>query len=42
MQELGTGMTLYKGTRGLGSSGKTEDFDIIHIVNLQKPLRYYE
>ncbi|MHA7843857.1 MAG: YitT family protein [Winogradskyella sp.] len=32
MQELGTGMTLYKGTRGLGSSGKTEDFDIIHII----------
>lgn len=32
MQELGTGMTLYKGTRGLGSSGKTEDFDIIHTI----------
>jgi uncharacterized membrane-anchored protein YitT (DUF2179 family) len=32
MEELGTGMTLYKGTRGLGSSGKTEDFDIIHTI----------
>ncbi|APY07755.1 hypothetical protein BWZ20_05350 [Winogradskyella sp. J14-2] len=31
-EELGTGMTLYKGTRGLGSSGKTEDFDIIHTI----------
>lgn len=31
-KELGTGMTLYKGTRGIGSSGKTEDFDIIHII----------
>lgn len=32
MEELGTGMTLYKGTRGLGCSGKTEDFDIIHTI----------
>lgn len=32
MEELGTGMTLYKGTRGLGSSGRTEDFDIIHTI----------
>lgn len=32
MEELGAGMTLYKGTRGLGSSGKTEDFDIIHTI----------
>jgi len=32
MEELGTGMTLYKGTRGIGSSGKTEDFDIIHTI----------
>ncbi|MBV7269914.1 YitT family protein [Winogradskyella luteola] len=32
MEELGTGMTLYKGTRGMGSSGKQEDFDIIHII----------
>lgn len=32
MKELGTGMTLYKGTRGVGSSGKTEDFDIIHTI----------
>jgi len=32
MEELGTGMTLYKGTRGVGSSGKQEDFDIIHTI----------
>ncbi|WP_299111602.1 YitT family protein [uncultured Winogradskyella sp.] len=32
MEELGTGMTLYKGTRGMGSSGKQEDFDIIHTI----------
>ncbi|MCA0151684.1 YitT family protein [Winogradskyella vincentii] len=32
MEELGVGMTLYKGTRGLGSSGKTEDIDIIHTI----------
>lgn len=32
MKELGTGMTLYKGTRGVGSSGKQEDFDIIHTI----------
>jgi uncharacterized membrane-anchored protein YitT (DUF2179 family) len=32
MKELGTGMTLYKGTRGVGSSGKQEDFDIIHSI----------
>ncbi len=31
-KELGTGMTLYKGTRGIGGSGKTEDIDIIHII----------
>ncbi|GAB5564198.1 MAG: YitT family protein [Winogradskyella sp.] len=30
--ELGTGMTLYKGTRGIGNSGKHEDFDIIHTI----------
>ncbi len=34
INELGVGMTLYKGTRGIGTSGKYEDFDIIHsIVN---------
>ncbi|WP_299129922.1 YitT family protein [uncultured Winogradskyella sp.] len=32
MKELGTGMTIYKGTRGVGSSGKSEDFDIIHTI----------
>ncbi|RNC85033.1 MAG: YitT family protein [Winogradskyella sp.] len=32
MQHLGTGMTLYKGTRGIGNTGKQEDFDIIHTV----------
>ena len=32
MEELGTGMTLYKGTRGVGSTGKQEDFDIIHTI----------
>lgn len=32
MKELGTGMTLYKGTRGVGSTGKTEDLDIIHTI----------
>ncbi len=30
--QLGTGMTLYKGTRGIGNSGKHEDFDIIHTI----------
>ena len=32
MKELGVGMTLYKGTRGVGISGKQEDFDIIHSI----------
>lgn len=32
MKELGVGMTLYKGTRGVGTSGKQEDFDIIHSI----------
>ena len=32
MEKLGTGMTLYKGTRGVGYSGKQEDFDIIHTI----------
>ncbi|NRB61064.1 MAG: YitT family protein [Winogradskyella sp.] len=31
-EELGSGMTLYKGTRGIGNSGKHEDFDIIHTI----------
>ncbi len=32
MNDLGVGMTLYKGTRGVGNSGKHEDFDIIHTI----------
>lgn len=32
MKELGVGMTLYKGTRGVGNTGKYEDFDIIHTI----------
>ncbi|WP_431159126.1 YitT family protein [Winogradskyella poriferorum] len=32
MQELGVGMTLYKGTRGVGNSGRQVDFDIIHSI----------
>ncbi|MFY9241724.1 MAG: YitT family protein [Polaribacter sp.] len=34
LEELGTGLTVYKGTSGFGSRGEAEDFDIIHsIVN---------
>jgi uncharacterized membrane-anchored protein YitT (DUF2179 family) len=34
LEELGTGLTVYKGASGFGSRGNTEDFDIIHsIVN---------
>ena len=32
MKELGVGMTLYRGTRGIGNSGKQVDFDIIHSI----------
>ncbi|MFD1063300.1 YitT family protein [Winogradskyella litorisediminis] len=32
IKDLGVGMTLYKGTRGVGNSGKYEDFDIIHSI----------
>lgn len=32
MKELGVGMTLYKGTQGMGNSGKQVDFDIIHTI----------
>ncbi|ARV10357.1 hypothetical protein BTO05_12160 [Winogradskyella sp. PC-19] len=32
MKELGVGMTLYRGTRGVGNSGKQVDFDIIHTI----------
>ncbi|WP_323789424.1 YitT family protein [Psychroserpens sp.] len=30
--ELGAGMTLYKGRKGFGSTGKKQDFDIIHSI----------
>lgn len=32
MKELGVGMTLYKGSRGVGNTGRYEDFDIIHTI----------
>ncbi|MCA0132897.1 YitT family protein [Winogradskyella alexanderae] len=32
MKELGVGITIYKGTRGIGNSGKQVDFDIIHSI----------
>lgn len=32
MKELGVGMTLYRGTRGIGNQGKQVDFDIIHTI----------
>ena len=30
--QLGTGMTLYKGRKGFGSTGEKQDFDIIHTI----------
>lgn len=34
LEELGVGLTIYKGASGYGNKGKVEDFDIIHsIVN---------
>lgn len=34
LEELGVGLTIYKGSSGFGHNGKAEDFDIIHsIVN---------
>ena len=34
LEELGVGLTIYKGASGYGYKGKTQDFDIIHsIVN---------
>jgi uncharacterized membrane-anchored protein YitT (DUF2179 family) len=34
LEELGVGLTIYKGSSGFGNKGKIEDFDIIHsIVN---------
>ena len=32
MEQLGVGLTLYKGTKGFGSKGQQEDFDIIHTI----------
>ena len=32
LEELGTGLTVYKGASGFGSKGTTADFDIIHSI----------
>lgn len=32
LEELGTGLTVYKGSSGFGSQGETENLDIIHTV----------
>lgn len=32
MKELGAGLTTYKGSKGFGSQGTQEDFDIIHTI----------
>ncbi|WP_439152589.1 YitT family protein [Winogradskyella sp.] len=32
MEELGAGLTTYKGSKGFGSQGTQEDFDIIHTI----------
>lgn len=32
LEELGVGLTIYKGSSGFGSQGHTEDFDIIHTI----------
>jgi uncharacterized membrane-anchored protein YitT (DUF2179 family) len=32
LEELGAGLTIYKGSSGFGSNGIAEDFDIIHTV----------
>ena len=32
MRELGAGLTTYKGSKGFGSKGQQEDFDIIHTI----------
>jgi uncharacterized membrane-anchored protein YitT (DUF2179 family) len=32
IEELGVGLTVYKGSSGFGGNGKAEDFDIIHSV----------
>ena len=32
LEELGVGLTIYKGSSGYGNNGKVEDFDIIHSI----------
>ncbi len=32
LEELGTGLTVYKGSSGFGSQGETENLDIIHSI----------
>ncbi|QTD37824.1 YitT family protein [Polaribacter batillariae] len=32
LEELGTGLTVYKGASGFGSKGEAEDFEIIHSI----------
>lgn len=32
LEELGTGLTVYKGSSGFGNNGEAEDFDIIHTI----------
>jgi uncharacterized membrane-anchored protein YitT (DUF2179 family) len=32
LEEIGVGLTVYKGSSGFGSKGHTEDFDIIHTI----------
>lgn len=32
LEELGVGLTVYKGSSGFGSNGVAEDFDIIHTI----------
>jgi len=32
MEQLGAGLTAYKGSKGYGSKGQQEDFDIIHTI----------
>jgi uncharacterized membrane-anchored protein YitT (DUF2179 family) len=32
LEQLGTGLTIYKGSSGFGSKGQAKDFDIIHTI----------
>lgn len=32
LEELGVGLTIYKGSSGFGNNGKLDDFDIIHSI----------